>query len=158
MAIRQSKERNLSMVMDFYEMTMSNGYFRNENRNVRVVFDVFYRRNPDQAGYSIFAGLQQIIEYIQDLHFSDEDIAYLRQQRIFEEDFLDYLRNFKFTGDIYAFREGTIMYPNEPILTVIAPLIDAQLIETAILLQINHQSLIANKPTNSFTPHSIQTD
>ena len=138
MAIRQSKERNLSMVMDFYEMTMSNGYFRNENRNVRVVFDVFYRRNPDQAGYSIFAGLQQIIEYIQDLHFSDEDIAYLRQQRIFEEDFLDYLRNFKFTGDIYAFREGTIMYPNEPILTVIAPLIDAQLIETAILLQINH--------------------
>ena len=86
MAIRQSKERNLSMVMDFYEMTMSNGYFRNENRNVRVVFDVFYRRNPDQAGYSIFAGLQQIIEYIQDLHFSDEDIAYLRQQRIFEED------------------------------------------------------------------------
>lgn len=145
MGIKQSNKRNLSMVMDFYEMTMSNGYFHNENRDARVAFDVFYRRNPDRAGYSIFAGLQQIIEYIQELHFSEEDIAYLREQQIFEEDFLDYLRNFKFTGDIYAFREGTIMYPNEPILTVIAPLIDAQLIETAILLQINHQSLIATK-------------
>ena len=145
MGVKQSSERNLSMVMDFYEMTMSNGYFHNENRDARVAFDVFYRRNPDRAGYSIFAGLQQIIEYIQELHFSDEDIAYLREQQIFEEDFLSYLRNFKFTGDIYAFREGTIMYPNEPILTVIAPLIDAQLIETAILLQINHQSLIATK-------------
>lgn len=145
MGTKQSKERNLSMVMDFYEMTMSNGYFHNENRDVRVVFDVFYRRNPDRAGYAIFAGLQQIIEYIEELHFSEEDIAYLREQQIFEEDFLDYLRKFHFTGDIYAFREGTIMYPNEPILTVIAPLIDAQLIETAILLQINHQSLIATK-------------
>ena len=133
------------MLMDFYEMTMSNGYFHNENRNVKVVFDVFYRRNPDRAGYAIFAGLQQIIEYIQDLHFSKEDIDYLREQQIFEEDFLDYLKDFKFTGDIYAFREGTIMYPNEPILTVVAPLIDAQLIETAVLLQINHQSLIATK-------------
>ena len=99
----------------------------------------------DRAGYAIFAGLQQIIEYIQDLHFSEEDIDYLREQQIFEEEFLDYLKNFKFTGDIYAFREGTIMYPNEPILTVVAPLIDAQLIETAVLLQINHQSLIATK-------------
>lgn len=145
MSIKQNKERNLSMVMDFYEMTMSNGYFRNENRNARVAFDVFYRRNPDKAGYSIFAGLQQIIEYIEELHFSDEDIEYLRGQQIFEEAFLEYLKNFKFTGDIYAFREGTIMYPYEPILTVVAPLIDAQLIETAILLQINHQSLIATK-------------
>ena len=145
MGRKQSSERNLSMVMDFYEMTMSNGYFHNENREVKVVFDVFYRRNPDRAGYAIFAGLQQIIEYIQDLHFSEEDIDYLREQQIFEEEFLDYLKNFKFTGDIYAFREGTIMYPNEPILTVVAPLIDAQLIETAVLLQINHQSLIATK-------------
>lgn len=92
-----------------------------------------------------FAGLEQIIEYIQDLHFDDDDIAYLREQKIFEEDFLEYLRNFRFEGDLYAFPEGTIMYPNEPILTIVAPLIDAQLVETAVLLQVNHQSLVATK-------------
>lgn len=141
----QSSERNLSMVMDFYEMTMSNGYFKNADRNTKVVFDVFYRKNPDGGGFSVFAGLEQIVEYIENLHFTQEDIAYLREQGIFEEEFLEYLQDFHFTGDIYAFREGTIMYPNEPIITVVAPLIDAQLIETAILLQINHQSLIATK-------------
>ena len=143
--MKQFDKRNLTMVMDFYELTMSNGYFREQDRDARVAFDVFYRKNPDGGGYSIFAGLEQIIEYIQDLHFDDDDIAYLREQKIFEEDFLEYLRNFKFEGDLYAFPEGTIMYPNEPVLTIVAPLIDAQLVETAVLLQVNHQSLVATK-------------
>ena len=145
MTMKQFDKRNLTMVMDFYELTMSNGYFREQDRDARVAFDVFYRKNPDGGGYSIFAGLEQIIEYIQDLHFDDDDIAYLREQKIFEEDFLEYLRNFKFEGDLYAFPEGTIMYPNEPVLTIVAPLIDAQLVETAVLLQVNHQSLVATK-------------
>lgn len=143
--MKQHKERNLSMVMDFYEMTMSNGYFQDGQQNHRVAFDVFYRKNPDGAGFSIFAGLEQIIEYIENLHFSEEDIEFLRQQKLFSEEFLKYLSDFKFQGDMYAFREGTIMYPNEPVITVIAPLIDAQLIETAILLEVNHQSLVATK-------------
>lgn len=141
----QHEERNLSMVMDFYELTMSNGYFINAKEEEKVVFDVFYRANPDNGGYSIFAGLEQIIEYILNLHFSKEDIAYLREQKIFREEFLEYLENFRFTGDIYSLPEGTVMYPNEPIMTVVAPVIDAQLIETAVLLEINHQSLIATK-------------
>lgn len=143
--MRQYDQRNLSMVMDFYEMTMSNGYFNTENADTRVAFDVFYRKNPDNGGFAIFAGLEQIIEYINDLHFSREDISYLREQGVFGEEFLEYLANFRFQGDIYAFREGTIMYPGEPVITVVAPLIDAQLAETAILLQVNHQSLIATK-------------
>ncbi|MCI9124793.1 MAG: nicotinate phosphoribosyltransferase [Eubacterium sp.] len=141
----QHNERNLSMVMDFYEMTMSNGYFMEKEQKKRVAFDVFYRKNPDQAGFSIFAGLEQIVEYILNLHFNDNDIAYLREQNLFSDAFLKYLTDFEFSGDIYAFPEGTVMYPNEPVITVIAPLIDAQLIETAILLEINHQSLIATK-------------
>lgn len=141
----QHNERNLSMVMDFYEMTMSNGYFADQDHHAKVAFDVFYRKNPDQAGFSIFVGLEQIIEYIRNLHFDEDDIAYLREQKLFSEEFLAYLKEFSFQGDVYAFPEGTVMYPNEPILTVIAPLIDAQLIETAILLEINHQSLIATK-------------
>lgn len=141
----QSSMRNLSMVMDFYEMTMSNGYFLDQDKDTKVVFDVFYRKNPDNGGFAIFTGLEQIVEYILDLHFDEEDIAYLRSQKIFDERFLQYLADFKFRGDMYAFAEGTIMYPNEPVITVIAPLIDAQLIETAILLQVNHQSLIATK-------------
>ena len=131
--------------MDFYEMTMSNGYFLDQDKDTKVVFDVFYRKNPDNGGFAIFTGLEQIVEYILDLHFDEEDIAYLRSQKIFDEKFLQYLADFKFRGDMYAFAEGTIMYPNEPVITVIAPLIDAQLIETAILLQVNHQSLIATK-------------
>lgn len=142
--MKQNEQRNLSMVMDFYEMTMSNGYFLSGNKDVKVAFDVFYRKNPEKGGYSIFAGLEQIVEYIENLHFSAEDIEYLKAQGL-DEKFLDYLKDFKFTGDIYAFPEGTIMQPNEPIMTVVAPVIEAQIIETAILLQVNHQSLIATK-------------
>ena len=141
----QSDERNLSMVMDLYELTMANGYFKENIIDERVAFDVFYRNNPDHGGFSIFAGLEQIIEYIENLHFSEEDIIFLRQQQIYTEAFLHYLETFRFKGDIYALPEGTVMYPGEPVLTVVAPLIDAQLVETAILLQINHQSLIATK-------------
>ena len=141
----QFDKRNISMMMDFYEMTMANGYFVTGGENSRVAFDVFYRRNPDGGGFSIFAGLEQIIEYVENMHFTKEDVEYFRAQNLFSEEFLTYLENFKFHGDIYAFPEGTIMYPNEPIITVIADLIDAQLIETAILTQINHQSLIATK-------------
>lgn len=139
-------KRNVSMMMDLYELTMANGYFRDDDTELnRVTFDVFYRKNPDNGGFAIFAGLEQVIEYIEDLHFSEEDIAYLRSLNLFHADFLEYLKNYKFTGDIYAFPEGTIMYPSEPMLTVHAPLIDAQIVETAILNQINHQSLIATK-------------
>lgn len=130
----QSSERNLSMIMDFYELTMANGYFKHMDKNVQVAFDVFYRKNPDNGGYAIYAGLKQIIDYIKELHFDEDDIAYLKSQGLFDEDFLDYLRNFTFTGSVWSFDEGEIMYPNEPIITVIAPLIEAQLVETAILL------------------------
>ena len=138
-------ERHLSMLMDFYELTMSNGYFLKGKKDKRVVFDMFYRRNPDDGGFVIFAGLEQLVEYIEKLSFSEEDIAYLRSRNMFDEGFLQYLRNFKFTGDIYAVPEGTIVYPNTPIVTVVAPLIDAQLVETMLLLTVNHQSLIATK-------------
>ena len=141
----QNMERNLTMVMDLYELTMSNGYFLEKNKDTRVVFDVFYRKNPDAGGFAIFTGLEQIVEYIQNLHFSADDVEYLRSLNLFSEEFLTYLSEFKFSGDLYAFPEGTIMYPNEPCITVVAPLIDAQLVETAILLQVNHQSLIATK-------------
>lgn len=141
----QFDKRNISMMMDLYELTMANGYFSEQNEMKLVTFDVFYRKNPDKGGFAIFAGLEQIIEYIENLHFDADDIEYFRSMNLFSEAFLDYLSNFRFKGDIYAFKEGTIMYPNEPIITVIAPLIDAQLIETAILTQINHQSLIATK-------------
>ncbi len=142
----QFDKRNVSMMMDFYEMTMAYGYFQTcENSNELVTFDVFYRRNPDGGGFTIFAGLEQILEYLENLHFDDEDIEYLRLQNVFDEQFLSWLRSYRFRGDVYAMREGTVMYPNEPIITVCAPLIDAQLVETAILAQINHQSLIATK-------------
>jgi nicotinate phosphoribosyltransferase len=143
--MKQADKRNLTMVMDLYELTMANGYFNDGDMEARVAFDVFYRKNPDRGGFAIFAGLEQIVEYIENLHFSKEDVEYLRSLNIFTDKFLDYLSNFQFRGDIYAFPEGTIMYPNEPILTVVAPLIDAQLVETAILAQVNHQSLVATK-------------
>ncbi len=136
---------NLSMLCDFYEFTMSNGYFLNGYKDRITYFDVFFRRCPDGGGFAIAAGLDQIIDYILDLHFDDDDIAYLRGRNIFSEDFLTYLRNFKFTGDIWAVPEGTPMFPKEPIITVRAPAIEAQLIETYLLLAINHQSLIATK-------------
>ena len=123
--MKQFDKRNLTMVMDLYELTMANGYFADKDNSQRVAFDVFYRRNPDQGGFAIFAGLEQIIEYIENLHFDTEDIDYLRSLNLFGEDFLAFLKEFKFSGDIYAFPEGTIMYPNEPIITVVAPLLDA---------------------------------
>ena len=138
-------KRNLTMLMDFYELTMSNGYFVKGLKDIKVVFDMFYRRNPDNGGFVICAGLEQLVEYIQNLSFEDEDIEYLKSKNMFDGRFLDYLRNFKFTGDMYAVPEGTIVYPNTPLVTVVAPLIDAQLIETMLLLTINHQSLIATK-------------
>lgn len=143
--MKQQEERNISMVMDLYEMTMSYGYFRNEVLNTTAVFDVFFRRNPDDAGFSIFAGLEQVIEYIRNLHFSREDVEYFRSLGMFDEAFLSYLENYRFRGDIYAMPEGTVVYPNEPLISVVAPLMDAQLIETAMLLEVNHQSLIATK-------------
>ena len=112
----QFDKRNISMMMDLYEMTMANGYFASQKEPQKVVFDVFYRKNPDQGGYAIFAGLEQVIEYVENLHFDREDIAYFRSLNLFSEEFLEYLKDFRFSGDIYAFPEGTIMYPNEPIL------------------------------------------
>lgn len=135
---------NLTLLTDLYEMTMMQGYFKTNNRDV-VVFDAFYRSNPCDSGYAICAGLEQVIDYIKNLHFSEEDIAYLRSLQIFEEGFLDYLKDFQFSGDIYAIPEGTVIFPKEPLVKVIAPIMEAQLIETAILNIINHQSLIATK-------------
>ncbi|MDD6551491.1 MAG: nicotinate phosphoribosyltransferase [Lachnospiraceae bacterium] len=138
-------KRNISMMMDLYELTMANGYFLSENEDTRVAFDVFYRKNPDGGGFSIFAGLEQIVEYLEGMHFEEEDIEYLRALHQFDEKFLEYLKDFKFTGDLYAYPEGTVMYPGEPVVTVVAPLVQAQLVETEILAQVNHQSLIATK-------------
>lgn len=138
-------ERNLSLVMDFYELTMSQCYFNSEQRHRVVTFDLFYRKNPDNGGYAVFAGLEEIIGYVQNLHFEDSDIEYLRGLHKFSEEFLDYLRHFIFTGDIYAVKEGTPVFPYEPLVRVKANIIDAQLIETAMLLCINHQTLIATK-------------
>lgn len=137
--------RNLTMLCDFYELTMANGYFHCEIRNKITYFDVFYRDNPDDGGYAIAAGLEQIVAYINDLHFDEEDIAYLRGKGCFGEDFLEYLRTFRFTGDMWAVPEGTVVFPGEPLITVRAPAIEAQFIETYLLLMINHQSLIATK-------------
>lgn len=138
-------QRNLSLVMDFYELTMSQVYFEMGRKDQVVTFDMFYRRNPDNGGFAVFAGLEQLIGYIQNLAFSDEDIAYLRQQNKFSEEFLDYLRHFIFTGDIYSVKEGTPVFPNEPLIRVKAKIIEAQIIETALLLAVNHQTLIATK-------------
>ena len=140
-----SDKLNLTMLCDFYELTMSQGYFENGYKDRITYFDLFFRRCPDGGGFAIAAGLEQIIEYIQDLHFSAEDIEYLRKRKIFNEDFLAYLADFRFTGDIWAVPEGTPIFPQEPIITVRAPAIEAQLIETFLLLCINHQSLIATK-------------
>ncbi len=137
--------RNLTMLFDFYELTMGNGYFECGKADRYVYFDVFYRENPDNGGYAIAAGLEQIVEYLRDLHFDDDDIAYLREKKCFSEKFLDYLRNFRFRGDLWAVPEGTVVFPGEPLITVRAKAIEAQFIETYLLLQINHQSLIATK-------------
>ena len=140
-----AEKLNMTMLCDFYELTMGNGYFRNGYKDRTTYFDVFFRRVPDEGGYVIAAGLEQLIDYIENLHFSEEDIAYLRGRNLFCEEFLDYLRDFRFTGDIYAIPEGTPVFPREPMVVVRAPSIEAQLIETFTLLTINHQSLIATK-------------
>ena len=140
-----AEKLNMTMLCDFYELTMGNGYFRNGYKDRITYFDVFFRKVPDQGGFAIAAGLEQLIDYIENLHFSEEDIAYLRGRSLFCEKFLDYLRNFRFTGDIYAIPEGTPVFPREPLVVVRAPSIEAQLIETFTLLTINHQSLIATK-------------
>jgi len=140
-----TKQLNHTMLCDFYELTMGNGYFQTEMADRICYFDVFFRSVPDGGGFAIAAGLEQVIDYIQDLHFDDGDIEYLRSKGCFSEEFLDYLRHFAFTGDIWAVPEGTPIFPHEPILTVRAPAIQAQFVETFILLSLNHQSLIATK-------------
>ena len=140
-----SDGRNLTLLTDLYELTMMQGYFKRKDKNVNVIFDAFYRANPDGNGYAISCGLEQVIELIENFHFNEEDIDYLRSLGIFGEDFLDYLKEFRFTGDIYAIPEGNVMFPREPMVKVKAPIMQAQLIETALLNIINHQSLIATK-------------
>ncbi len=139
------RKENMAMLCDFYEFTMSNGYFKNGFYRRTVYFDVFFRKVPDNGGFAIAAGLEQVIEYIKELHFDEDDIAYLQSKGIFDEGFLAYLRDFKFSGDIYAVPEGTPVFPNEPVMTVKAPAIEAQIIETFVLLTLNHQTLIATK-------------
>ncbi len=138
-------KENLALLCDFYELTMSAGYFKNGRAEEITYFDVFFRRVPDGGGFAVCAGLEQVIEFIKNFKFVDSDIEYLRTKNLFEEDFLEYLKNLRFTGDIYAIPEGTPIFPGEPILTVKAPAVQAQLIETYLLLALNHQSLIATK-------------
>ena len=137
--------RNLTLLCDFYELTMANGYFKTKKRDTVAYFDVFFRNVPDEGGFAIAAGLEQIIDYVKNLHFSESDIEFLRDQNCFSEEFLEYLKDFRFTGDIYAVPEGTPIFPREPVITVKAPVMEAQFIETYILTVFNHQSLIATK-------------
>ena len=137
--------RNLTLLTDLYELTMMQGYFKEKDANETVIFDMFYRTNPHGNGFAICAGLEQAIEYIKGLHFDESDIEYLRSLNIFAEDFLEYLSTFRFTGDIYAIPEGTVVFPRESLIIGIAPIMQAQLVETALLTIINHQSLIATK-------------
>ncbi|MER2151750.1 MAG: nicotinate phosphoribosyltransferase, partial [Candidatus Limivicinus sp.] len=136
---------NLTMLCDFYELTMGNGYFMSDKKDTISYFDVFFRNVPDGGGFAVAAGLEQIVDYIQNLHFSEEDIAYLRSRGIFDEGFLNNLKDFHFHGDLWAIPEGTPIFPSEPVITVRAPAIEAQLLETYMLLEFNHQSLIATK-------------
>ena len=136
---------NLTMLTDFYEFTMTNGFFNKGLENKIAYFDMFFRKIPDGGGFAIMAGVEQMVEYLKNLNFSDEDIEYLRGKRMFNERFLYYLKNFRFECDVWAIPEGTPIFPGEPIVTVRGPVIQAQFIETMILLTINHQSLIATK-------------
>lgn len=138
-------KENLTLLTDLYELTMMQAYFKNKNRNETVIFDAFYRENPFGSGYAICCGIEQVVEYIKNLHFDKEDIEYLRDLGLFDKDFIEYLENFKFSGDIYAIPDGTVIFPREPLLKIIAPIMEAQLIETAVLNIVNHQSLIATK-------------
>jgi len=138
-------KENLTMLMDFYELTMSNGYFEHGMKDKIACFDMFFRKIPDGGGFAIMAGVEQLIDYIRNLSFSDEDIEYLKSRNLFCDEFLDYLRNFRFSCDVYAVPEGTPIFPGEPIVKVVGPVIEAQLIETMLLITINHQCLIATK-------------
>jgi nicotinate phosphoribosyltransferase len=138
-------EINLTMLTDFYEITMANGYFQNGLKDKRAYFDMFFRKVPDNGGFAVMAGVEQLIQYLTNIKFEDKDIEYLRDKNIFSEEFLQYLKTFKFTCDVWAVPEGTPIFPNEPIVTVRGPVIEAQFVETMILLTINHQSLIATK-------------
>ena len=137
--------RNLTLLTDLYQLTMMNGYFNENTHEETMIFDVFFRQNPSRGGYTVVCGIDEVIDYIENLHFEEEDIAYLRSLNTFDDAFLDYLKNFKFTGEIYAVEEGSVMFPNEPLLRVKAKAVEAQFIETAILCIINFQSLIATK-------------
>ena len=137
--------RNLTLLTDLYQLTMMNGYYEKNIHEDIVVFDMFFRKNACDGGYTIICGIEQLAEYINNLHFSEDDLDYLRSLNLFSEGFLNFLKEFKFTGDIYAVEEGTVMFPGEPIITVKAPLYQAQLIETALLTIVNFQSLIATK-------------
>lgn len=139
------EERNLTLLTDFYEITMANSFFKNKLENKIAYFDLYFRRIPDNGGFCIFAGLQQVIEYLNNLHFSESDIKYLKSKNLFDNDFLLYLKNFKFKCDVWSVHEGTPVFPGEPLITVRGPIIQAQLIETMLLLTINHQTLIATK-------------
>jgi putative nicotinate phosphoribosyltransferase len=150
------KKRNLTLLTDLYELTMMQGYYEKRDINDNAIFDMFFRSSPNNSGYSICAGLEQVIEYINNLNFNEEDIIYLRSTGLFKETFLEYLKNFRFTGDVYAIPEGSLIFPREPIIKVIAPVMQAQLIETAVLNIINHQSLIATKAAR--VVHSAQGD
>ena len=146
---------NLTLLTDLYELTMMQGYFKNQNHDV-IVFDAFYRTNPCDGGYAICAGLAQVIDYIEHLHFDADDIRYLKSLGIFDDDFLTYLSGFHFSGDIYAVPEGSVIFPREPLIKVVAPIMEAQLIETAVLNILNHQSLIATKAAR--VCHAAQGD
>ena len=137
--------QNLTLLTDLYELTMMQGYFRNQGENKTVIFDAFFRTNPFGGGYSVMAGLAQLIQYVRELHFGPDDIDYLYSLHLFDDDFLDYLKSFHFTGDIWSIPEGSLIFPREPLVKVIAPIMEGQLMETAILNIINHQSLIATK-------------
>ena len=141
----ENKKLNLTMIMDLYELTMANGIFDSDMRDTVTYFDMFFRRVPDKGGYAIMAGLEQLIEYMNNLKFTDEDIEYLRSLNLFRDDFIDYLRDFKFTCDVWAVPEGTVIFPQEPIVTVRGPAMQALMVETMLLVTINHQSLIATK-------------
>ncbi len=136
---------NLTMLVDLYELTMANGLFNDNKKDTVVYFDMFFRRVPDGGGFAILAGIKQLIEYIKDLHFSEEDIEFLRSMNLFSEEFLNYLKNFKFECDVWAIEEGTPVFPKEPLVSVKGPVIQAMMVETTLLLMINHQSLIATK-------------
>ena len=143
--------RNLTMIMDLYELTMANGIFESENRDIITYFDMFFRRIPDNGGFAIMAGIEQLIDYLNNLHFDEDDIEYLKGLNLFSDEFIDYLRDFKFTCDVWAVPEGTPIFPQEPIVTVRGPAMQAMMVETMLLLTVNHQSLIATKTNRIVT-------